>query len=221
MLRAMHQRIILLLRHPVERSLSEFENKRKKPRWIGDARSFSQLVSSTVMPEFRSAQALLACIATKPTSGPKALRSSKGCVAPTIFQSWYDLFLPQWLDGPSEHQKGTLVLFSDDMFANASATLERARRFLWLQPFAFDTGTIYNSHVARGVSSEAYTSGANALRANQTMDPLCVDAEVLSKAQALMADSVDALSPLLKPHGYLVPDAWRRPPRSKSVTACS
>ena len=60
MLRAMRQKIILLLRHPVERSLSEFENKIRVPWWTGGVSSFSQLVASTVMPASRSGPALLA-----------------------------------------------------------------------------------------------------------------------------------------------------------------
>ena len=76
------------------RDVSEFENRRRDMRWSGGATSFAHLIEKTVPPPHgsQSGVELLACVERHPQRAYE-----RRCVAPVIFQSWYDLFLPPWL----------------------------------------------------------------------------------------------------------------------------
>eukprot|EP00966_Prymnesium_polylepis_P195858 4539455-Prymnesium_polylepis.1 len=86
-----------------------------------------------------AAAAAAAAAAETPLDAPGAaeLASARGrCYAPpVIWQSWYHLFLPRWLQlGPR-----VLLEFSDDAFTDADRTMARIASFLSLPPFNFST----------------------------------------------------------------------------------
>ena len=80
-------------------------------------------------------------------------------VPPVVWQSWYQLFLPRWLAFGDR----LLLEFSDDVFTDAAAVMERVRSFLGLHAYAFNTAVAYNTEDKRGaVISHKGNSSRNA-----------------------------------------------------------
>ncbi|KAJ8609537.1 hypothetical protein CTAYLR_006025 [Chrysophaeum taylorii] len=193
----MRMRCVVLLRHPVSRSLSEFHNKRYAERWTGGAPSFDALVRATVLPLHREPAALLACQASKLTR----------CVPPVIWQSWYDLFLPAWFardDGGGDDR--VLLVFSEAFFADGQRVLDTVADFLSLRRFRIESDVVFNNHAARGVEPTDFQRGTNVLFKNAT-EPLCESEDVLDAAYGLMNDSIRALLPIVRERNYDLPEA--------------
>ena len=84
-------------------------------------------------------------------------------VPPVVWQSWYQIFLPRWLAFGDR----MLLEFSDDVFSDAAAVMERVRSFLGLHAFAFNTAVAYNTEDKRGaVISHRGNSSRNAQAAS-------------------------------------------------------
>ena len=194
LLHQMHVRCIILLRHPVQRMVSEFENKRHNPLWIGRHPNLEDLLNHTVVPAVRDVARLFAC-------------RREDCVHPVVWQSWYDLFLPRWFDG----RPSPLIIFADDFFRDEQATLDRVTYFLEIGRFRFNVDKVFNNHEARGVAAR----GPNALKtlAKNASSHTCERPRVLLKAQALMRASLLELQPMLRSYASLeLPNTWWSPP---------
>lgn len=175
-----HARLLLLLRDPVERAFSEFKNKRdlmvkgapKATAWVNGHRKFGAFVralrestSSCSAAELYAACEACSRYALAPGnamgSGIAASAITRNtsarerCVTPpVVWQSWYHLFLPRL----QMHQKRLLIEFSDDLFADANALMQRVSSFIGLSQFKYSTSIAYNTEKRRG----AYISVASA-----------------------------------------------------------
>ena len=180
-------RSIILLRHPVLRSVSDFHNKIENPRWVLNCQTIDELVNKTVVPDVRDAYTLLTC-------------QTNYCVSPVIWQSWYDVFLINWME------QQPLVLFSDDFYNNTNASMRKVTQFLNIEDFAFDTSNVYNNNAKRGVRA---IQGISKRSAQHT----CESQHVLRKLQSLMQESVRETDMLLQRFGYPgVPIGWNVAP---------
>lgn len=97
------------------------------------------------------------------TAPPSADDEGRCQVPPVVWQSWYQLFLPRWLDFGDR----LLLEFSDDVFSDAAAVMERVRSFLGLHAYTFNTAVAYNTEDKRGaVISHKGNSSRNAKSAS-------------------------------------------------------
>ena len=214
LLREVRLRCLLVLRHPIERALVEFGKRAArlphqrsnvdgyvKP-WIGDARSWADLVERTVLPPALSGRldVSVECGQPEPPDWRRLRhellppscdlrRASVGsCISPIIYQSWYSLFLPPWLQGGRNR---TRVIFADDLASDPRRALDNVLDFLQLQP--------------KSLSAEVNF---------EITKPMCESKRSLAQGQTLMAPSLRSLRPLLACHGYRMPEAWERPPQT-------
>ena len=167
-----HARLLILLRDPVERAFSEYKNKRdlmvkgapKASAWVNGHAKFGRFVAALRENTRGCTPAALyaaceACerFAVAPGSGrsfdevvgsdSNASQAKARCITPpVIWQSWYHLFLPRF----QRHGKRVLVEFSDDLFADADALMQRVGSFLGLSAFNFTTSIAYNTEKRRG-----------------------------------------------------------------------
>ena len=148
-----HTKLLISLRDPTERAFSEYKNKRdlmvkgapKASAWVNGHAQFDRFVAGLraatdgCTPEalYAACEPCARFVAAPGASVPAAARNASDgrCkVAPVIWQSWYHLFIPRYL----RHGQRVLIEFSDDMFDDASATMQRvviaamAARCHWL-----------------------------------------------------------------------------------------
>ena len=230
LLRAMRVKCILLLRHPVERSISEYANKdegmlgtrgrnfRFIPKYI---RSFDHLVNETARilalkrrrieyggVRFDEPSAWSA-FKEQMRGGERLFKCSldRNCFSPVIYQSWYDVFLPLW--APYSAEGGLRIEFSDEFYGHEARTLQSLTAWLGLPPQAYDVSYVKNNHAARGV-----IAASNNTRTKATSTATCLsDESALARAQEVMRPSIVATRELLSQIGYTMPRAWARPLR--------
>lgn len=231
-----HTKLVVLLRDPADRTYSEFKNKRdlmrlhpagKAGNWIGFQDSFDNFSAgvAAVAKSCSTAELYESCVvcerfraAPGPQPRPRAaLRSRRRreecAVQPVIWQSWYHLFLPTWLNGGSD----ILLEYSDDMFSDSAAVMRRVGEFVGLPDFNFSTDTAYNTEHNRGAyiaksPEQAHFSGkgrgkSNTIDASSTLTRR-VRAKFQSMAiiESIVAHSVRELERELR-HG-----TWKTPP---------
>lgn len=132
--------------------------------------------------------------------------AAAACVLPPVlFESWYQLVLPQWL--PLGNR--LLVLFSEELFADPQATVRRVSDFLELSAgHAFDTAAAYNAERQRGLDMRANSSAMRAADAARTRTAL--DPALRRGLGALMDESIQRTDEQLRGAGRSgVPSSWR------------
>ena len=131
-----------------------------------------------------------------------------------VWQSWYHLFLPRWLS----HGEHLLLEFSDDLFGEAPAAMERVRAFLGLAAFPFDTSVAFNTESRRGAVIARTNASRNAQAAAAARHShIEAGGDKLRAVERLVADTVLHTDAMLRdrnwkasPHQHrrAVPAAW-------------
>ena len=203
--------IIVLLRHPVGRWLSEYSHRRAPvradPRWMVSP-TFGEMVDRAHEALFgrnRCQRNESVCI------GTGAPRRAMCCVSPITYNSWYDLFWPRWAPRAAE---GRLhIAFTEDLNRDSHGALDRLTSFLGLPGHAYNTTAILNHHQHYDFSGKGTSAITNAAASS---DVLCDEPRVLRRAQQLMLPGVFALSRQLRPLGLAPPTEWWLPLRCAS-----
>ena len=225
-------RVVLLLREPAERTASEHRDKSDQPRgrrWTGDAplRTTAAAAHGALLrcgaPALYTACA--ACAAFGGAAGAAGAAGGAACngsaleVPPVLWQSWYHLFLPRWI----ETLRGRVaVAFSDELFGDAAALLARLGAFLQLPPRAYNTSLAYNTALRRGLAGDAAVPAAAAREEHERRAAQAAAGRpLLLRLHELTAHSVVETDALLRrDHRAGVPAGWlRRAAEAEARTA--
>lgn len=226
-----HMRVLLLLRDPVERTFSEYKNKRdlmvkgapKATAWINGHAHFRAFVENleATTRGCTAAELYAACETCQrftQTDTTHNISHVKRCATPpVVWQSWYHLFVPRF----QRHKKRLLVEFSDDMFADADALMRRVGSFIGLANHSFSTSIAYNTESRRGAyinvpgpgdvktakSSARNNAASAASAANQRSTAAAQELHVLER---LVKDSVAKLQAVLADTRWIAPEQQLR-----------
>jgi len=240
-LRAGSLRAILLLRHPVARWLSEFQNRVDQRHgvdgpWRLGSYDFATHVDATARTYKRCAgrRARMACFSGASIADWRAnnwarpsVRAAEGqagsgcaCVSPIVSQGWYDVYLPLWL--PLGVGQRLHIEMSDGFFAEPQAALDRISRFLSLPSHNYVTELAFNTNAKRGANSVDSGISSSHNHSSKGAAPLCTDAVTMRTAQSVYEASVERVRGLLQPHSdhVEVPRSWSDVPESPPSTSC-
>lgn len=150
--------------------------------------------------------------ADTPGSAELAASHSRCYAPPIIWQSWYHIFLPSWMDLGQR----LLIEFSEDTFTNADELMKRVATFLALPHFRFNTSLAFNVEGKRGASISNGEKNA-ALATTAKSKRSSASPEAMRIVERLMVDSVAQLDQILKTrrwtpaqeqHRRQLPEAW-------------
>ena len=198
-------RLVLLLRHPVSRWLSEFHQRRTPPihpNWMM-AETFAGLVGHA----HKALHGKTGCARIFTVCFSGTARRRQCCLSPVTTNSWYDLFLPRWRR--TVEQQRLHITFTEDVSRDAQSELRKLTAFLDLPAHVYNTTVVLNHHRHYDHSGQAKNAVASGAAAS---DVLCDSPKVLARAHALMLPGVKGLARQLRPLGLAPPTAWWSPP---------